>query len=178
MFFSNVVMYFIILATAATLFKAGKTNIASAVDAAGALRPLAGNAAGTLLALGLIGSGFLAVPVLTGSAAYAVAETFGWRSGLDEPPRRATRFYGVIAVSTLISLCINFLGINPISALFWTAVINGFLAPPLLLVIMLIANNRKVMGRRVNTPSLNILGWMTTGLMTAAAVALVLTWFR
>jgi NRAMP (natural resistance-associated macrophage protein)-like metal ion transporter len=178
MLFSNVVMYFIILATAATLFKAGKTNIQSATDAAQALRPLAGNGAYFLLALGLIGAGFLAVPILTGSSAYAVAESFGGRHGFDEKPHRAKLFYGVIAVSTLVGMLINFLGINPISALFWTAVINGFLAPPLLIVVMLIANNKKVMGDQINGRWMNILGWTTTLLMFAAAIGLVLTWHQ
>jgi NRAMP (natural resistance-associated macrophage protein)-like metal ion transporter len=178
MLFSNVVMYFIILATAATLFKAGKTNIQSATDAAQALRPLAGSGAYFLLALGLIGAGFLAVPILTGSSAYAVAESFGGRHGFDEKPHRAKLFYGVIAVSTLVGMLINFLGINPISALFWTAVINGFLAPPLLIVIMLIANNKKVMGDQINGRWMNILGWATTLLMFAAAIGLVLTWHQ
>lgn len=176
MLFSNVVMYFIILATAATLFEAGKTDITSAVDAAEALRPVAGDAAGILLALGLVGSGFLAVPILTGSAAYALAETFGWRSGLDERPRRAKRFYLAILISTIVGILIDFVGINPIRALFWTAVINGFLAPPLLILVMLMANNRTVMGKRVNGPILNLLGWGATALMFAAAVALVCTW--
>lgn len=176
MFFSNVVMYFIILATAATLFKAGKTDIKSATDAAQALRPLAGDASSILLALGLIGAGFLGVPILTGSAAYAVAETFGWRHSLDDKPRRAKAFYAVIGASTLIGMLINFLGINPIDALFWTAVINGFLAPPLLVLIILIANNKKVMGKRVNGRITNILGWLTTAIMFAAAVALAVTW--
>jgi Mn2+/Fe2+ NRAMP family transporter len=125
MFFSNVVMYFIILATAATLFKAGKTDIQSATEAAEALRPLAGNGAYALLALGLIGAGFLGVPVLTGSSAYAAAEARGWKHGLDEKPRRAKLFYAMIVIPTLIGMLINFVGINPISALFWTAVING-----------------------------------------------------
>lgn len=176
MFFSNVVMYFIILATAATLFKSGKTNIQSATEAAQALRPLAGNACSILLALGLIGAGFLAVPILTGSAAYALSEAFGWRSGLDEKLGRARPFYGVIAASTLVGMLINFLHINAIAALFWTAVINGFLAPPLLVLIMLISNNRQVMGERVNGPWLNVLGWATTAAMFAAAVGMVLTW--
>jgi len=176
MFFSNLVMYFIILATGATLFKAGQTNIGSAADAAQALRPIAGDAASLLLALGLIGTGFLAVPVLTGSAAYGVSEAFGWKYGLDERPDHARQFYGVIAVATVVGMLINFLGINPIDALFWTAVINGFLAPPLLLLIMLIANNRAIMGERVNGVGLNILGWATTVAMFAAAGALVLTW--
>ena len=117
MLFSNVVMYFIILATAATLFRAGKTDIQSATDAAQALRPLAGDGAYFLLALGLVGSGFLGVPILTGSAAYAVAEALGWKHGLDEKPRRAKLFYGVIAASTLIGILINFLGINPFTIL-------------------------------------------------------------
>jgi NRAMP (natural resistance-associated macrophage protein)-like metal ion transporter len=176
MLFSNAVMYFIILSTAATLFKAGKTDIQSATDAAQALRPLAGDGAYILLAVGLIGAGFLAVPILTGSSAYAVAEALGGKYGFDEKPGRAKLFYGVIAVSTLVGMLINFVGINPIRALFWTAVINGFLAPPLLVVIMLIANNKKVMGARINGRWLNVLGWAATVVMFAAALALVLTW--
>jgi Mn2+/Fe2+ NRAMP family transporter len=173
MFFSNLVMYFIILATATTLFKAGKTSIHSATDAALALQPIAGDAASILLALGLIGSGFLAVPVLTGSVGYAVAEGFGWKYGLDEKPKRARKFYAIIAASTLVGMLMNFIGINPLSALFWTAVINGFLAPPLLVLLMLVANNRKVLGKRVNGRGLNILGWLTTIVMFLAAIALV-----
>jgi NRAMP (natural resistance-associated macrophage protein)-like metal ion transporter len=176
MAFSNVVMYFIILATAATLFKAGQTNIQSATDAAQALRPIAGDAAGLLLAIGLIGAGFLAVPILTGSSAYAIAEGLGWPFGLDKKPNRAKQFYVIIAGSTLVGMLINFTGINPIQALFWTAVINGLLAPPLLVVIMLIANNKKVMGKRVNDWRTNTLGWAGTVVMFAAAIALVWTW--
>src|SRR5229473_2810333 len=176
MFLSNAVMYFIILATAATLFKAGKTNIQSATDAARALKPFCGSGSSFLLALGLIGSGFLTVPILTGSSAYAVTEAFGGRHGFNQKPREAKLFYGVIVVSTLVGMLINFVGINPIRALFLTAVINGFLAPPLLVVIMLIANNRRVMGDRVNSRWANILGWATTVVMFAAAMGLVLTW--
>jgi NRAMP (natural resistance-associated macrophage protein)-like metal ion transporter len=176
MLMSNIVMYFIILSTAATLFKAGKTDIQSATDAAQALRPLAGRAAEALLAIGLIGSGFLAVPILTGSSAYAVAEAFGWKHGFDRHPSRAKEFYGLIAVSTLLGMLINFAGINPLRALFWTAVINGFLAPPLLILILKISNNRKVMGERVNGRVLNIAGWITFAAMAAAAVALIVTW--
>lgn len=175
MFFSNLVMYFIILTTATTLFKAGKTDIQSATDAALALQPIAGDAASLLLALGLIGSGFLAVPVLTGSVGYAVAEGFGWKYGLDEKPKRARKFYAIIAASTLVGMLMNFIGINPLSALFWTAVINGFLAPPLLVLLMLVSNNRKVLGQRVNGRGLNILGWLTTIVMFLAAIALVVT---
>jgi NRAMP (natural resistance-associated macrophage protein)-like metal ion transporter len=178
MFFSNVVMYFIILATAATLFKGGKTSIQSATDAAQALRPLAGDAAYVLWAVGLIGAGFLAVPILTGSSAYAIAEALGWPHGLDEKPRRARLFYAMIIVPTLIGMLINFVGINPIGALFWTAVINGFLAPPLLVVVMLIANNKKIMGHRVNGRWANVVGWTTTVVMFGAALGLVLTWVK
>lgn len=176
MFFSNVVMYFIILATAATLFKAGKGNIQSAADAAQALRPLAGNAAYMLLAFGLIGAGFLCVPILTGSAAYAIAEALGWKHGLGEKPRRAKLFYSVIAVSTLIGMLINFGGVNPISALFWTAVINGFLAPPMLIIIMFVANNKAVLGPNVNGLAMNVMGWLTTLVILTAAAALIVIW--
>jgi NRAMP (natural resistance-associated macrophage protein)-like metal ion transporter len=176
MFLSNVVMYFIILATAATLHREGRTSIDSAAEAAEALRPLAGNAATILMALGLIGTGFLAVPILTGSAAYAVCETFGWKCSLDAKPAKAKEFYLVLAASTIGGLAINLIGISPIDALFWTAVVSGFLAPPLLLVIMLIANNKQVMGKRVNGLGLNVLGWATTAAMFAAAGGLLLTW--
>ncbi|HEY1500635.1 MAG TPA: Nramp family divalent metal transporter [Acidobacteriaceae bacterium] len=176
MLMSNMVMYFIILSTAATLFRAGKTDIQSAADAAQALRPFAGRAAEAFLAVGLIGTGFLAVPILTGSSAYAVAETLGWKYGLDKRPKGARKFYWLILGSTLAGMLINFGGINPIKALFLTAVINGFLAPPLLLLIMKVANDRRVMGSRVNGPLLNVAGWATAAVMTAAAVGLVLSW--
>ncbi len=175
MFSSNVVMYFIILTTAATIFKSGNTQINSAADAAAALRPLAGSGATILLAVGLIGAGLLAVPILTGSAAYAVSEALGWRSGLDRTPSRAKQFYGVIAASTLVGMLINFVGINPIDALFWTAVINGVLAPPLLLLVMLIAGNEKVMGKDRNGPVTMTLGWITVAVMAAAAITLFFT---
>ena len=176
MFFSNVIMYFIILATGATLFQAGETHITSAAEAAEALRPLAGDAAAFLLAIGLIGSGFLAVPVLTGSSAYAVADTFGWKSSLNSKPRDARGFYAVIILGTAFGVLFNFLGFNPINALFWTAVLNGFLAPPLLVLVMLVANDRTVMGSRTNGRWLNVIGWATTAAMFAAAVGLVATW--
>jgi NRAMP (natural resistance-associated macrophage protein)-like metal ion transporter len=176
MFFSSAVMFFIILATASTLHKSGKTTIESATDAAEALRPLAGAAASLLWAPGLIGAGALCVPILTGSAAYAIAEARGWRRGLNERPRRAKLFYGVIALSTLLGMLINFMGVNPMTALFWTAVINGFLAPPVLVVVMLIANNKNVLGAHVNGRFTNVVGWTTTALMFAAAIGLILTW--
>ncbi len=176
MLFCNVVFYFVILAAGATLHVSGKTDIQSATDAAQALRPLAGNFATVLFGIGLIGAGLLAVPVLTGSAAYAVAETFGWPSGLDEKPRHAKKFYAVIAASTIVGVLIDFAGINPISALFWTAVINGVVAPPLLVVVMLVANNKKVMGKRTNGLFTNIFGWLATTVMFAAAIAMFATW--
>lgn len=176
MLFCNLVFYFVILAAASTLHPAGMTNIQSATEAAQALRPLAGNMATILFAIGLIGAGLLAVPVLTGSAAYAVAETFGWRSGLDEKPRHARKFYAVIAASTLVGVLIDFAGINPISALFWTAVINGVIAPPLLVVVMLVSNDRRVLGDRINGTWTNIVGWLATAVMFVAATGMFITW--
>jgi len=176
MLFCNVVFYFVILTAGATLHVSGKTDIQTATDAAQALRPLAGNFATVLFGIGLIGAGLLAVPVLTGSAAYAVAETFGWPSGLDEKPRHAKKFYAVIAASTLVGVVIDFMGINPIRALFWTAVINGIVAPPLLVVVMLVANNKRVMGKRTNGPFTNIVGWLAAVVMFVAAIAMFVTW--
>ncbi len=176
MLFCNVVFYFVIVSAGATLHVSGQTNIQSATEAAQALRPLAGNFATVLFGIGLIGAGLLAIPVLTGSAAYAVAETFGWPSGLDEKPRHAKKFYGVIAASTLVGVLIDFAGINPIRALFWTAVINGVVAPPLLVVVMLVANNKRVMDSRTNGLFANIVGWLACIIMFAAAIGMFLTW--
>ena len=176
MLFSNIVMYFIILATAATLHRAGQTHIDTAAQAAEALRPLAGEAAYILMALGLIGTGLLAVPILTTSGAYAVCEAFSRKCSLDAKPNRAPFFYVVIGASTLVGVLINYLGINPIEALFWTSVVNGLLAPPLLVLVMLVANNRAIMGKHVNGWRVNVLGWGTTAIMFAAAIGLVLTW--
>ena len=175
MVFSEIVAYFIILATGATLFAAGKTQIASATDAAQALRPLAGEAAALLLAVGLIGAGVLAVPVLTGSAAYGVAEGFGWRSGLDHKLSRAPQFYAVIVAATLVGMALNFLGINPITALVLSAVLNGLIAGPLLVLVMLVSNDRRVLGERTNGRLLNVVGWVTTGVMVLAAAGLIVT---
>jgi len=176
MVLSNVVMYFIILATAATLYKSGNVHIESAADAAAALKPLAHGGASLLFGIGLIGSGFLAVPILTGCNAYAVAEALGSRSGFNQKLHQAKLFYGVIITSTLVGVMINFTGINPIRALVLAAIINGFLAPPLLVAIMLIANNPQIMGSRVNSRWANVLGWTTAVVMFLAALALVLTW--
>jgi Mn2+/Fe2+ NRAMP family transporter len=170
MFFSNLVMYFIFLATAATLHQSGVTHIASAADAAKALEPLAGSAAKVLLAAGLIGSGILAVPILAASASYATAEMLNWRRGLHQPPQRAQGFYALIAIGMLVGMVINFLGIDPFTALFWTAVLNGIAAPPLLWLILIIANDRKVMGDRTNGRWTNLLGGFTALLMTGLAV--------
>jgi NRAMP (natural resistance-associated macrophage protein)-like metal ion transporter len=175
MVFSEVVAYFIILAGGATLFAAGKTDVASATDAAAALRPLAGDAAALLLAIGLIGAGVLAVPVLTGSAAYGVAEAFGWRSGLDRQFKGAPQFYVVIVAATLVGMAINFLGINPITALVLSAVLNGLVAAPLIVLVMLVSNDRAVMGQRTNGRLLNVVGWVTAIVMGAAAVGLIVT---
>ena len=176
MFFASVVFYFVILASAATLHVAGKTNIQTATEAAEALKPLSSGLASYLFALGLIGSGILAVPVLTGASAYAIGEAFGWKCGLDEKLHTAPRFYAVIIVSTLVGMLINFLKIAPVTALFWTAVINGVLAPPLLIMIMLVSNNGKIMGQRVNGKLTNFIGWTTAALMSAAALGMFLTW--
>jgi len=176
MIFCNLVFYFVILAAASTLHATGKTTIQSAREAAEALRPIAGSSAAVLFALGIIGSGFLAVPVLTSSAAYAVAETFGFKSGLNEKPRKAKEFYGVIAIATLVGVLINFIGVNPIQALFWTAVINGVIAPPLLLVIMLVSNNKRVMGNRVNSGFTNFIGWTATAILFIAAIGMIASW--
>jgi Mn2+/Fe2+ NRAMP family transporter len=176
MIFSNVVMYFIILTTAATLFMSGQHHIDTAADAAKALVPLAGKGAELLLAAGMIGAGMLAVPILTASSAYVLSAAFDWKYGLSKHPGRAPQFYGIIAISTLVGIEINFLGVSPIAALFWTAVVNGLLAPVVLVVLMLIANNKKIMGEHVNGPLLNILGWTTTAAMSLAAVALFVFW--
>jgi len=175
MLVSNLVMYFIILATALTLGASGKTNIETGADAAQALRPLAGDLAGVIFAVGMIGTGLLAVPVLAGASAYAVSETFGWQSGLDEHWRRARPFYGVIALATHVGLVIPFTGVKPIDALFFTSSLNGVAAPFLLVVIMLAARNRKVMGTHTIGPVLTALGWIVTVAMFAALLGLAVT---
>jgi NRAMP (natural resistance-associated macrophage protein)-like metal ion transporter len=177
MFFSNLVMYFIILSTASTLFKTGRTEINTAAEAAEALRPLAGDMATALFAIGVIGVGFLAVPVMTTGAAYDLCQVVGWNHSLHAKPAEAKKFYGAIAVFTLLAMTMNFLGFNPMKALVFSGVVQGFSTPPLLLLIMLMTNNRKIMGSRVNTFWLNVLGWITTVAIFAASVGLVITWF-
>jgi Mn2+/Fe2+ NRAMP family transporter len=175
MFFSNLVMFFIILATGATLHLSGQTQIESARQAAEALRPLAGDGAYLLFAIGLIGTGLLAVPVLAGSASFAVAEVFGWRSGLDLSPRRGHRFYLVFAGAVVAGMTLNLVGTNPIRMLFLSAVLNGLLAPPLLVLVMLVGSNKAIMGAHVNGPWLNALGWLATAVMFAAAIGFFVT---
>jgi len=177
MFFSNLVMYFIILATASTLFKSGKTNIDSAAEAAQALQPLAGNAAGLLFALGVIGVGFLAVPVMTTGAAYDLCQSVGWKHGLYRKPAEAKKFYGAVAIFTLIAIALNFFGVNPMRALVFAGIVQGFSTPPLMLLIMRITNNRAIMGKRVNGRAINILGWITTVTIFAASAGLAIAWF-
>lgn len=177
MFFSNTIMYFIILSTASTLFKAGKTDISSAADAAQALLPLAGNAAGLLFALGVIGVGFLAVPVMTTGAAYDICQSFGWKHGLYRKPAEAKKFYAIISIFVLITIGLNFFGINPMKALVLAGVVQGFSTPPLMLLIMRMTNNPAIMGKRVNGPAINVLGWITTITTFAGAAGLVVSWF-
>jgi NRAMP (natural resistance-associated macrophage protein)-like metal ion transporter len=175
MFFSNLIMYFIILTTAATLNAHGQKDITTARQAAEALRPLAGNGAYLLFTLGLIGTGMLGVPVLVGSCAYAVSEAVPWPGSMSDKPRTARRFYTVMALAMTIGLALNYFGFNAVRMLFWSAVINGLLAPPLILLVILLTSNRKVMGKRVNPPLLKYLGWITFAIMTAAAAGMLIT---
>ncbi|MDB5394829.1 MAG: iron transporter [Rhodospirillales bacterium] len=170
MFYSDITAYFIILATAVTLNAAGVKDIETAAQAASALRPLAGNFAFMVFALGILGVGLIGVPVLAGSAAYALSETMGWKSGLERKATDARGFYGVIAVSVLAGLVIQYSPINPMKALFWSAVINGVVAVPLMVVIILLASKKSVMGAYTASRTLVILGWIATAVMGAAAV--------
>ena len=175
MFFSNLVMYFIILTTAATLHAHGQTHIATARQAAEALRPLAGHGAYLLFTLGLIGTGMLAVPVLAGSAAYAVSEAKEWRGTLEDRPHLSRKFYTVIAVSMLLGLVLNFVGFDAIKMLFYSAVLNGVLSPPLVVLVVLLTSDPKVMGERVSSRTLRWLGWATAAIMTVAALGMFAT---
>ena len=176
MFFSNLVMYFIILTTAATLHAHGQTSIETAQEAAEALRPLAGNGAYLLFTLGIIGTGLLAVPVLSGSAAYAVAEAEQWEhDSLEDRPRLAPRFYGVLAIAMLLGLGLDFVGFNAIKMLFYSAVLNGVLAPPLIVLVVLLTSNPKVMGNRTSSRPLRYLGWATAAIMTIAVIGMFVT---
>jgi Mn2+/Fe2+ NRAMP family transporter len=178
MLFSNVVLFFIILSTAATLFEAGQHEITSAAEAARALEPLAGRVASLLFAAGIVGVGFLAVPVMTTGAAYDLCQTLGWEHGLHAPLAKAGRFYALIAAFTAIAVAMNFFGVNPMKALVWSGVVQGFSTPPLMLLIMLITNDRAVMGEWTNGRWMNALGWLTTAAIFAASAGLILSWAR
>ena len=171
-FFSNLVMYFIILSTALTLHKHGITHIETSKQAAEALLPLAGKFAYLLYTIGLVGVGFLAIPTLAGSAAYAFSETFHWRQGLDEKLKNARAFYAVVILSTLMGIALDFAGVNPVKALFWTAVVNGVLAPFLLVGILFVASDRKLMKNQPSSRVSRIVVAITALAMFAAAVAL------
>lgn len=173
MFFSQLVMFFIIITAASTLAPHGITQIDTAPQAAQALRPLAGNLAYWLFAAGIIGTGMLAVPVLSGSAAYAVSETVGWEAGLDRTFTQARRFYGLIIAVTLLGVLVNFLPIPPFRLLYYTAILNGLCAPPLMVLILLIGNNREIMGGYTNSRLSNALGWIITAIMTVAGLAVL-----
>lgn len=173
MLFSQIIMIFIIVITATTLNSSGITTIQTAEQAAEALRPLAGNLAYLLFATGIIGTGLLAVPVLAGASAYAVAETIGMKEGLGKKLGSAPGFYAVIAISTLIGMSLDWLGINPMKALYYTAALNGLAAPPLMALVIKIANRKDIMGKFVNSRMSNIVGWTITLIMTLAGLALI-----
>jgi Mn2+/Fe2+ NRAMP family transporter len=174
MLLSNVVMYFLILTTGATLHAHGVTQIETAKQAAEALLPLAGKGAYLLFTLGLIGTGMLAVPVLAGSSAYAIAEAAKWRSAsLCARPQRARKFYAVIAIAIVVGLVLDFAGFNAVKMLFWSAILNGLLAPPLVVMVVLLTSDRKVMGSRVNSLGMRTLGWICAIVMSAAAFSLL-----
>ena len=177
MFLSNIAMFFIIAACAATLYNLGNTNIGTAADAAEALRPLAGNGAFFLFAIGIIGVGLLAIPVLAGSASYAISESFGWKEGLFHKLKEAYAFYGIIIISMLVGLSINFLGLDPIKTLIYSAVANGLVAPVILVIIVLISSNRSIMGDRVNHPLTTALGWLITAGMIITGLATIYAFF-
>ena len=177
MFFSNLAMFFIIAVAGAVLLPAGITNINSAADAASALRPLAGNYAYLLFALGIFGVGLLGIPVLAGSASYAVSESFGWREGLDKKFTQAKAFYGVIIFSMIIGLIINFLGFDPVRTLIWAAVLNGLVAPVILVLIVLLSSNKNVMAARTNSFTIKFFGWLATIVMIIVGLATIASFF-
>ena len=173
--FSNLVAFFIILTAAVTLNMHGITDIQTSADAAAALRPIAGDLAFWLFSAGIIGTGLLAVPVLAGSAAYAMAGAFKWKKGLELKPAMAKKFYGIIAVSTLVGIALGFTPIDPIKALYWSAVINGIISVPIMAVMMLMAVRPEIMGKFTITRKLKILGWLATAVMAIAVAAMFLT---
>jgi NRAMP (natural resistance-associated macrophage protein)-like metal ion transporter len=170
--FSNLVAFFIMLTTAVTLNAHGITDVQTSAQAAQALRPIAGDFAFLLFGMGIIGTGMLAIPVLAGSAAYAMAGAFHWKSSLEHEPAKAPRFYGIIVVSTVAGIVLGFMPVDPIRALYWSAVINGIISVPIMAVMMLMASRADIMGKLVITRRLKILGWLATAVMAAAAVAM------
>jgi len=176
MIFSNIVMYFTILATAATLFVAGKHKIETAMDAAQSLAPLAGPAAALLFTVGIVGVGFLAIPVMTTGAAYDVSQSFGWKNGLYRKPAEAKKFYVTIAIITAISTALNFLGINPMRALVVAGIVQGLSTPPLMMLILFMTNDKSIMGDHVNSRLANICGSLTALVIFSASAALVVLW--
>ena len=176
MFLSNLVAIFIVITTAATLHAHGITNIQTSSQAALALKPIAGPFVFLIFALGIIGTGLLAVPVLAGSAAYAVGEAFGWHVGLARKLKRAPSYYAIIAASFVIGVGLNFTKIDPIKALFWSAVINGVVAVPVMVMMMLLSSRRAVMGQFALPGPLKVVGWLATAVMGAAAVGMFATW--
>jgi Mn2+/Fe2+ NRAMP family transporter len=177
MLFSNIIMYFIVLSTGATLNRAGQTEIETAAQAAEALRPLAGDAAAVLSAAGIIAVGFLAVPIMTTGAAYDLCQVMGWKSSLHAKPKDAKRFYAVIVAFTVVAVALNFLGFNPMKALVYSGVVQGFSTPPLLLLIMLMTNSRRIMGDQINAAPMNVLGWATVGAISCASAGLIISCF-
>ena len=171
--FSNLIAFFIILSTAATLHAAGVVDIQTSAQAAEALRPLGGSTTFLLFSLGIIGTGMLAVPVLAGSAAYAVSESFEWQSGLDRKVHEALEFYGIIAIATVGGVVLNFTHLDPMRALLWSAEINGVIAVPIMAIMMLLAAREDIMGRFVIRPRLRRLGWIATAVMAATVVAMI-----
>lgn len=172
MAFAGVVMYFIIAATGATLYKSGQRDIETARQAAEALRPLAGNLASLLFTIGLVGTGMLGIPALAGSAAYAVAEALDWRGSLDDKPRIAPKFYGVLAAAVALGLALSALKVSAVKMLFYAAVVNGVLAAPLIVLVILLTSDKRIMGRCTNSPLLKTLGWITALVMAVASVAM------
>lgn len=173
MLFSNLVMFFIILTTGSVLFNGGIHQIDTVEQAAQALKPLAGNAAYLLFALGVIGTGLLAIPVLSGSLSYIVTESFGWKEGLDKKFQKAKAFYLIIGISLILGLSLNYIGLSPVKALIYSAILYGLTAPVLIAIILHISNNKKIMGKNTNGKISNILGFAALALMTVAGVILI-----
>ena len=174
MFLTNIVMFFIMAVCANTLFTHGITNINTAADAARALRPFAGDFSYYLFAIGIIGTGLLAIPVLAGSASYALSESFGWKTGLYKKLKNATAFYGVIILAMILGIALNFMGIDPIRALIYSAVLNGIISPVMLFFIVRLSSNEKIMGKFKNKKITNTIGWFTVGLLFVVSISTII----